>query len=162
MHKKKSQFILLKIPPHVVRLSGKIHALSIEVLSNRAIFLHVMVLFIRPGMTSLLTISGIFGKGIQLCIYFCNVITRISAQIDNCDSISLRSLLLSEFINLLVEFMYQIHVCARLSGRETQVALLPFLSFSLFSHSTICIVLFYGRLLNLFDCVDVLRPLDTF
>ena len=32
MHEKKSQFILLKIPPHVVRLLGKIHALSIEVL----------------------------------------------------------------------------------------------------------------------------------
>ena len=33
MHeKKKSQFILLKIPPHLVGLLGKIHALSIEVL----------------------------------------------------------------------------------------------------------------------------------
>ena len=35
MHENNSQFILLKIPPHVVRLSGKIykiHALSIEVL----------------------------------------------------------------------------------------------------------------------------------
>ena len=27
-----AQFILLKIPPHLVRLLGKIHALSIEVL----------------------------------------------------------------------------------------------------------------------------------
>ena len=34
MHEKNSQFILLKIPPHVVRLLGKIHALSIEVLYN--------------------------------------------------------------------------------------------------------------------------------
>ena len=32
MHEINSQFILLKIPPHVVRLLGKIHALSIEVL----------------------------------------------------------------------------------------------------------------------------------
>ena len=31
--KKNSQFILLKIPPHLVSLLGKIHALSIEVLS---------------------------------------------------------------------------------------------------------------------------------
>ena len=34
--KKKSQFILQKIPPHVVRLLGKIHALSIEVLPRLA------------------------------------------------------------------------------------------------------------------------------
>ena len=32
MHEKNSQFILLRIPPHLVRLLGKIHALSIEVL----------------------------------------------------------------------------------------------------------------------------------
>ena len=32
MHEKNSQFILLKIPPHVVSLLGKIHALSIEIL----------------------------------------------------------------------------------------------------------------------------------
>ena len=32
MHDKNSQFILLKIPPHLVSLLGKIHALSIEVL----------------------------------------------------------------------------------------------------------------------------------
>ena len=32
MHEKKSQFIGLKITPHVVRPLGKIHALSIEVL----------------------------------------------------------------------------------------------------------------------------------
>ena len=31
MHEKKSQFIHLKIPPHLVGLLGKIHALSIEV-----------------------------------------------------------------------------------------------------------------------------------
>ena len=34
MHEKNSQFILLKISPHLVRLLGKIHALSIEVLSS--------------------------------------------------------------------------------------------------------------------------------
>ena len=34
MHEKNSQFILLKISPHLVRLSGKIHALSIEVFYN--------------------------------------------------------------------------------------------------------------------------------
>ena len=33
MHETNSQFILLKIPPHSVRLLGKIHALSIEVLN---------------------------------------------------------------------------------------------------------------------------------
>ena len=33
MHEKNSQFILLKIPSHLVRLLGKIHALSIEVLT---------------------------------------------------------------------------------------------------------------------------------
>ena len=32
MDEKNSQFILLKIPPNLVRLLGKIHALSIEVL----------------------------------------------------------------------------------------------------------------------------------
>ena len=32
MHEKNAQFIFLKIPPHLVRLLGKIHALSIEVL----------------------------------------------------------------------------------------------------------------------------------
>ena len=32
MHEKKSQFILLKIPPNLLNLLGKIHALSIEVL----------------------------------------------------------------------------------------------------------------------------------
>ena len=32
MHETSSQFILLKIPLHSVRLLGKIHALSIEVL----------------------------------------------------------------------------------------------------------------------------------
>ena len=31
-----AQFILLQIPPHLVRLLGKIHALSIEVLSKLA------------------------------------------------------------------------------------------------------------------------------
>ena len=34
MDEKNSQFILLKIPPNLVRLLGKIHALSIEVLRN--------------------------------------------------------------------------------------------------------------------------------
>ena len=34
MHEKKSQFILLKIPPLLFRLLGKIQALSIEVLSR--------------------------------------------------------------------------------------------------------------------------------
>ena len=38
MHEKKSQFILLKISPHVVRLLGKIHALSIEVLHERIVY----------------------------------------------------------------------------------------------------------------------------
>ena len=37
MHEKDSQFILLKIPPHVVRLLGKIYALSIEVLNDSAV-----------------------------------------------------------------------------------------------------------------------------
>ena len=32
MHEKIAQFILLKIPPHLVILLGKIHALSIQVL----------------------------------------------------------------------------------------------------------------------------------
>ena len=32
MHEKNSQFILLKIPPNLLSLLGKIHALSIEVL----------------------------------------------------------------------------------------------------------------------------------
>ena len=32
MHEKNSQFILLKIPPNLLGLLGKIHALSIEVL----------------------------------------------------------------------------------------------------------------------------------
>ena len=30
MHEKNSQFILLKIPPHLVRLLGKIHALFLS------------------------------------------------------------------------------------------------------------------------------------
>ena len=34
MHEKNSQFILLKFQPHLVRLLGKIHALSIEVLES--------------------------------------------------------------------------------------------------------------------------------
>ena len=34
MHDKNSQFILLKIPSHLVSLLGKIHALSIEVLCS--------------------------------------------------------------------------------------------------------------------------------
>ena len=34
MDEKNSQFILLKIPPNLVRLLGKIHALSIEVLAT--------------------------------------------------------------------------------------------------------------------------------
>ena len=38
MHDKNSQFILLKIPPHLVSLLGKIHALSKEVLSSHSIF----------------------------------------------------------------------------------------------------------------------------
>ena len=32
MHENNAQFILLKIPPHFVRLLGKIHTLTIEVL----------------------------------------------------------------------------------------------------------------------------------
>ena len=34
MHETNSQFILLRIPPHLVRLLGKIHALSTEVLGS--------------------------------------------------------------------------------------------------------------------------------
>ena len=43
MDEKNSQFILLKIPPNLVRLLGKIHALSIEVLClyNIAVVLYV-------------------------------------------------------------------------------------------------------------------------
>ena len=39
MHEKKSQFIHLKIPPHLARLLGKIHALSIEVLGHSTYFM---------------------------------------------------------------------------------------------------------------------------
>ena len=44
MHETNSQFILLKIPPHLVRLLGKIHALSIEVLFNRGKYPFVLIL----------------------------------------------------------------------------------------------------------------------
>ena len=37
MHEKNSQFILLKIPPHLIRLLGKINALIIEVLRKIAV-----------------------------------------------------------------------------------------------------------------------------
>ena len=44
--KKKSQFILLKIPPHLVIILGKIHALSIEVLT---VFCHKGDVLTRMG-----------------------------------------------------------------------------------------------------------------
>ena len=40
MREKKSQFILLKIPPHLFRLLGKIHASGIEVLGNTSVIVN--------------------------------------------------------------------------------------------------------------------------
>ena len=61
--KKKSQFILLKIPHHVVRLSGKIHALSIEILLLHVIkFLDGLNSLFFPAVTGKVCLALIFSK----------------------------------------------------------------------------------------------------
>ena len=63
MKKKQSQFILLKIPPHLVRLLGKIHALSIDVLSTVLLRNQVCDRF----MTQILVIHPFLSKSYVLC-----------------------------------------------------------------------------------------------
>ena len=61
MHEQNSQLILLKIPPHLVRLLGKMHALSIEVLQSYTekpkfsfsfMFLFAMIMFLPTRQLS--------------------------------------------------------------------------------------------------------------
>ena len=58
MHEKNSQFILLKFQPHLVRLLGKIHALSIEVLVAGQYFEIVASPADKPARLQMLSLAG--------------------------------------------------------------------------------------------------------
>ena len=59
MHENNSQFILLKIPPPLVRLLGKIHVLGIEVLYTAGLIAHLDAR--PPGMQ--MVVGSILGSG---------------------------------------------------------------------------------------------------